>query len=49
MTRGKTRDFCASKADELFLYCEAKHVHRFAWLDKLLHESAPGKIVATRE
>jgi len=45
MARGKTPDFRAFKSDGLFLYCEAKHVQRDAWLDKLLQESAPGEPV----
>lgn len=45
MACGKTPDFRAFKLDELFLYCEAKHVQRDAWLDQALVESELGELV----
>jgi hypothetical protein len=45
MQRGKTPDFRAFKADELVLYCEAKHVQRDEWLDEALQKAQPGELV----
>jgi hypothetical protein len=45
MRSGKTPDFRIFKADQLVLYCEAKHVQYDEWLDKRLEQAQPLEIV----
>ena len=45
MLRSKTPDFRVFRAQELTLYCEAKHAQRDEWLDKLLAEAQPLELV----
>lgn len=44
MRSGKTPDFRIFKADQLVLYCEAKHVQYDEWLDKRLELAQPLEI-----